>query len=81
MFQVFQTYVLSVLFGCRICCIDYIRMLQAYVSCCKRMYQVFQVFQTYVLSVSSRCCIYMHVASVCFKVFQVFHTHVVSVSS
>jgi hypothetical protein len=24
----------------------------------------------------SRCCIYMHVASICFKCFQVFHTYV-----
>jgi hypothetical protein len=31
-FQLFYTYVLSVLSGCCICCYDYARMFQAYVS-------------------------------------------------
>jgi hypothetical protein len=43
MFQMFQTYVLSVLSG--------------YCICCKCMFQMFHLFQVYVTSVSSRCCI------------------------
>jgi hypothetical protein len=45
-FQLFQTYVLSVSFGCCMCFYGYTRMFQAYVS---------DVFQTYVASVSSGC--------------------------
>ena len=62
--------------------------------CFKCMLQMFHLFQTYVASVlsgccknRSRCCIYMHVANICFKVFsgvsyvclQVFHLDVVHV--
>jgi hypothetical protein len=51
--------------------------------CFKYMFQMFHLFQinvTRVLSGCSKsksgCCIYMHVASICFKCFQVFHTYV-----
>jgi hypothetical protein len=64
----------------------YIRMLQLYVSCCKRIFQVFQVFQTYILSVHLNVAkldldvVYMHVASVyMFQVFRVFHTRMLQV--
>jgi hypothetical protein len=44
------------------------------------MSQMFNLFQTYVASVSFGCCIYMHVANVCFKCFirmlQVFYLDV-----
>jgi hypothetical protein len=47
--------------------------------CFKCMFQMFHLFQMYVASVSSRCCksrsgccIYMHVAGVCFKCFRCF---------
>ena len=70
-------------------------MLQCVFKC---MSQIFHLFQKYVVSVSSgccksrsRCCIYMHVARVCFKcfkyfrrmmqVFQLFRTYVASVLS
>ena len=50
--------------------------------CFKCMFQVFQIY------VSSRCCksrsvccIYMHVAILCFYVFQVLHIYVTSVLS
>jgi hypothetical protein len=49
----------------------------------KCIFQMFYLFQTYVASIlsrcckiKSRCCIYMHVASICFKCFQVFYTYV-----
>ena len=51
--------------------------------CFKCMFQMFYLFQTNFANVlsrccknRSRCCIYMHVASICFKCFQVFHTYV-----
>jgi hypothetical protein len=44
---------------------------------------MFHLFQMYVASVlsrccrsRSRCCMYMHVASICFKCSRYFHTHV-----
>jgi hypothetical protein len=43
--------------------------------CFKYMFQIFHL-QTNVASILSGCCIYMHVASICFKCFQVFHTYV-----
>jgi hypothetical protein len=65
----------SVSCGCCVCCNSYIRMLQAYVSCCKHMFQVFQLFS----DVCFKCFICllkniwmlhnMHVSSVCFQVF------------
>jgi hypothetical protein len=63
-------------------------------ACFKCMFQMFHLFQMYVVSVlsgccksRSGCCIYMHVASICFQVFsgisyvclQVFHLDVVYV--
>jgi hypothetical protein len=70
MFQLFPTYVASVLSGYCICCTGYIFMLLVYVS--------------NVLAVSNLCCkyciwmlhmlhwLYMYVASVCFKCFNCF---------
>ena len=56
--------------------------------CFIRTMQVFQLFWMYVASISSRCCksrpgccIYMHVARVCFTRFRCFHTYIASVSS
>jgi hypothetical protein len=50
--------------------------------CFQYMFQMFHLFQMYVASVLSRCCkklsgccIYMHVAIICFKYFQVFHIY------
>jgi hypothetical protein len=65
MFQLFQTYIVSVLFGCCICCNGYTRMLQVYVSnvlalsnvCCKWFIQMLYMLYW----------IYTYVASVCFK--------------
>ena len=37
---------------------------------------MFHLFQMNGESVLSGCCIYMHVASICFKCFKVFHTYV-----
>jgi hypothetical protein len=34
------------------------------------------MLQAYVASFLSGCCLYMHIASICFKCFQVFHTYV-----
>jgi hypothetical protein len=69
-FKCFRCMFSSASFGCCVYCNGYIRMLQAYVSCYKHM---FQVFQTYVSGVSSVCCRNrsgmlhnMHVAIVCF---------------
>jgi hypothetical protein len=81
MFQVFQTYVSSVSFGCCIRCFGSIRM-----------FQVFHMFQTYVASVSSECyksrsrgCIccygYTRMFKRIFQVFYLFQTYVASVSS
>ena len=42
----------------------------------KCMFQIFHLFQTNIASVLSGCCIYMHVASICFKCFQLFYTYV-----
>jgi hypothetical protein len=70
MFQVFLTYVTSVLSRCCICCTSYISMLQAYIS------NVFVV-----LNVCCKCFIWMlhmlqrsytYVASICFKYFICF---------
>jgi hypothetical protein len=51
--------------------------------CFKCMFEMFHLFQTNVVSVlfgccknRFECCIYMHVASLCFKCFQVFHMYV-----
>jgi hypothetical protein len=48
--------------------------------CFKRMFQMFHLFHMSVASVlsgcnksRSECCIYMHVANLCFKYFKVFH--------
>jgi hypothetical protein len=56
--------------------------------CFKCMFQLFRLFQTCVVSVSSgccksrsECCIYMHVASVCFNCSQLFQTYVLRVLS
>jgi hypothetical protein len=73
-----------------VCCKCFISMLQKYLdvahvatvfsSVCPKH---FICFQTYVASVSSRYCIYIHVASVCFKcfgcfirIFQVFYLNI-----
>ena len=81
MSHMFYTYVASVLSGYCLCVAivfkSYFRCFckfQTYVlSICSKC---FICFQTYVASVlsgccksRSRCCIYMHVASICFKVF------------
>ena len=54
-------------------------MLHKFDGVFKCMFQMFHLFQTYVASVLSRCCksrsgccIYVHVASVCFKCFTCF---------
>jgi hypothetical protein len=75
-FQVFQTYVLNVLSGCCICCNDYIRILQAYVSYAfKHMFEVFHVDVAKIdLDVAYACML----QSVCFRCF---HKDVASVSS
>jgi hypothetical protein len=51
--------------------------------CFKCIFHIFHMFQTNVALVlsgccknRSGCCIYMHVASICFKCFQVFHMYV-----
>jgi hypothetical protein len=51
--------------------------------CFKCIFQMFHLFQTYVASVLSKCCksksgccLYMHVAGICFKWFLVFYTYV-----
>jgi hypothetical protein len=57
--------------------------------CFKCMFQMFHLFQMYVVSVlsgccknRSRCCIYMHFASICFSsVFRYFIRMFASVSS
>jgi hypothetical protein len=51
--------------------------------CFKCMFQMFHLLQTNVASVlsgccksRSGCCIYIHVASICFECFKVFHMYV-----
>ena len=58
---------------------DVAHVVMAIHVCFKCMFQIFLQFQTYVASVLSRCCksrsgccIYMHVASICFKCFRCF---------
>jgi hypothetical protein len=62
---------------------DVAHVVMAIRVCFKCIFQMFHLFQTNVASVlfgccKSRfeCCIYMHVASICFKCFQVFHMYV-----
>ena len=52
-FQLFHTYVASVLSGC---CICFAMATNVCSWCFKRLLQVFQLFGTYVASVSCRCC-------------------------
>ena len=86
MFQVFHTDVAKV-------DRDAAHVVIAIHVCFKYMFQMFHLFQRNVASVlsrccksRSRCCIYMHVASICFKCFrcficilQVFHLDVAKV--
>jgi hypothetical protein len=58
---------------------DVVYVVMAIHACFKCMFQMFHLFQMNVASVlsrrcksRSRCCIYMHVANICFKCFQVF---------
>jgi hypothetical protein len=74
-FQMFQRYVAEV-------DQDVAHVIMAIHVCFKCMFQMFYLFQTYVTSVlsgycksRSRCCIYMHVASICFKCSRCFHMH------
>jgi hypothetical protein len=70
MFQLFQTYVTSVLSRCCICCTSYKRMLQVYVSnvspvsivCCRCFIWMLHMLQ----------CPYTYVASVCCNYFIYF---------
>jgi hypothetical protein len=62
---------------------DVAHVIMAIHVCFKCLFQMFHLFQTYVASIlsgccksTSGCCIYMHVASICFKYFQVFDTYV-----
>jgi hypothetical protein len=62
-FQVFQTHVSSVLFGCYICCNSYIRILQVYVSSVSSSVAKVDLnvayacmLQAYISSVSGVCC-------------------------
>jgi hypothetical protein len=72
--------------------LNVVRVVMAIHVCFKCMFQMFHLFQMYVVSVLSECCksrsgccIYMHVARICFQVFsgisyiclQVFHLDVV----
>jgi hypothetical protein len=64
MFQLFQTYVASVLFGWCICCTSYTRMLQAYVSNVSAISNICFIGMLHMLHM-----LYKYVESVCFNCF------------
>jgi hypothetical protein len=82
-FQMFQRYVGSVVYRCCKGDRDVAHVVMAIYIYFKCMFQMFHLFQTYVASVlsgccksRSGCCIYIHVANICFKCFQVFHMYI-----
>jgi hypothetical protein len=55
MFQVFQTHITSVSFGCCKIDLDVAYVTMVIHACFKRMFQMSHLFQMYVASVSSAC--------------------------
>ena len=85
MFLKFERYVASIIFDVAKGDQDAAHVVMAIHVCFNCISQMFHLFQMNIAiglsgcyKSGSGCCIYMHVASICFNCFQVFHTYVSS---